>query len=31
MRLIMTWFVRLLRLISDDELDEVCEVCQADE
>ena len=31
MRLIMMRFVRLERLVSDEELDEDCEVCQADE
>ena len=31
MRLIMMRFVRLERLMSDDELDEDCEVCHADE
>ena len=31
MRLIMMRFVRSERLMSDDELDEDCEVCQADE
>ena len=31
MRLIMMRFVRSERLMSDEELDEDCEVCQADE
>ena len=31
MRLIMMRFVSSERLMSDDELDEDCEVCQADE